>query len=123
MLFRSPIMTVLRENNIQIAQDTIVMFSDSSWNDCIYPGRRTCGYIALSQRGAVDYGSHLPVPVAMSSGEAEYISAAVACMRASHLRMLVYDLKFLGSITYDADNLTYEPARVIIDKEGCYCNG
>ena len=42
--------------------------------------------------GAVDYGSHLPVPVAMSSGEAEYISAAVACMKASHIRMLEYDV-------------------------------
>ena len=108
-------MTVLRENNIQIAQDTIVMFSDASWNDCIDTGRRTGGYIALSQGGAVDYGSHLPVPEAMSSSEAECISAAVACMRASYLRMLVYNLKFLGSITYDADNLTYEPARIIID--------
>ena len=31
--------------------------------------------------------------------------------------MLVYNLKFLGSITYDADNLTYEPACIIIDNE------
>ena len=46
--------------------------------------------------GAVDYGSHLPVPVAMSSDEAEYISAAVACMKASHIRMLEYDFKFIG---------------------------
>ena len=61
------------------------MFSNSSMNDCIDTGRSIGGYIALSQGGAVDYGSHLPVPVAMSSGEAEYISAAVACMRASHL--------------------------------------
>ena len=38
-------------------------------------------------------------------------------MRASHLRMLVYNLKFLGSSTYDADNLIYEPARIIIDNE------
>ena len=53
----------------------------------------------------------------MSSGEGEYISAAVACMRVSHLRMLIYDLKFLGSITYDADNITYEPAHIIIDNK------
>ena len=55
------------------------MFSDSSWNDCIDTGRSTGGYMSLNQGGAIDYGSHLPVPVAMSSGEAEYISAAVAC--------------------------------------------
>ena len=52
--------------------------------------------------------SHLPVPVAMSSGEAEYISTAVACMRASHLRMLTYGMKFLGSESYDGDNMNYE---------------
>ena len=56
------------------------MFSNSSWNDCIDTGRSTGGYIALNQGGAVDYGSHLPVPVVISSGEAEYISAIVVCM-------------------------------------------
>ena len=53
----------------------------------------------------------------MSSGEAEYISAAVACMRASHLRMLTYDMRFLGSENYDSDNMNCEPARIIIDNE------
>ena len=48
----------------------------------------------------MDYDSHLPVPVAMSSGEAEYIAAAVACMRASQLRMLVYDLQNMCSRDY-----------------------
>ena len=69
------------------------------------------------QGGAVDYGSHLPIPVAMSSGEAEYIAAAVACMRASHIRMLIYDLKFIGEPTYDCINLNFEPATIIIDNE------
>ena len=71
----------------------------------------------MIQAGAVDYGSHLPVPVAMSIGEAEYISAAVACMRASHIRMLVYDLKFLGTNEYDSNEPNYEPATIMIDNE------
>ena len=53
----------------------------------------------------------------MSSGEAEYISAAVACMRASHLRMLRYDLRNLGSPLYDGDVMSSEPAMIIIDNE------
>ncbi len=65
------------------------MFFDSAWNHCIDTGKGTCGYIALNQVGDVDYGSHLPVPVAMSSSEAECIYAAVAYMRASHLRTLI----------------------------------
>ena len=57
----------------------------------------------------------------MSSGEAEYISAAVACMRASHLRMLIYDLKYLGFLKYDGDNMDYEPAIIIVDNEAAIC--
>ena len=53
----------------------------------------------------------------MSSGEAEYISAAVACMKASHIRMLEYDFKFLGSKSYDLDNSIFELSRIIIDIE------
>ena len=71
----------------------MITFSDSSWNDCVDTGRSKGGHITFIQGGADDYGSHLPVPVAMSSGEAEYISAAIACMRGSHLRMLIYDFK------------------------------
>ena len=71
----------------------------------------------MKQGGPVDYGSHLPVPVAMSSGEAEYIAAAVACMRASHLRMLNYDLRHLGKEDYNADEINEEPANIIIDNE------
>ncbi len=113
----SPFFQLLKENNIQISEDTTVTFIDSSWNDCVVTGRSTGGNISLTQGGSGDYSSHLPVPVAMSSGEAEYTSAAVACMKASHLRMLVYDLRFLGSTSYDGDNLKYEPSRIIVDNE------
>ena len=114
---KSELYKVLQENNIEIKQDTNVVFTDSSWNDCVDTGRSTGGYVALSQAGPVDYGSHLPVPVAMSSGEAEYIAAAVACMRASHIRMLIYDLRCLGSKDYNSDELTCEPSRIIVDNE------
>ena len=53
----------------------------------------------------------------ISTGEAEYISAAVVCMRASHLTMLIYDLKYLCSEDYDGDNMEYDPAKIIIDNE------
>ena len=95
---------MLKENNIQVTKETVLTFSDSSWNDCIDTGRSTGGYMIFRQSGAVNYGSHLPVPVAMSSGEAEYISAAVTCMKASHIRMIEYDFKFLGSKSNDLDN-------------------
>ena len=53
----------------------------------------------------------------MSSRKAEYISATIACMMASHLRMFIYDLKYLCSEDYDGDNMEYDPAKIIIDNE------
>ena len=100
---------MLVDNNIQIMEETVLIFIDSSWNDCIDTGRKTGGYIKLRQAGAVDYGSHLPVPVTISSGDAEYISATVACMKVSHIRMLEYDFKHLGTKSYDLNNPSCEP--------------
>ena len=53
----------------------------------------------------------------MPSGEAEYIAAATAFMRASHLCMLIYDIWFLGTSEYDEDNLNSQPTRIIIDND------
>ena len=47
----------------------------------------------------------------------EYISAAVACMRASHHRMLINDMRLMGSYNYNRDVVNLEPARIIIDNE------
>ena len=114
----SQIFQLPKELNITSNNKSVITFSDSSWNDCIDISRSNGGHITSIQGGAVDYGSHLSVPVAtMSSGEAEYISAAVACMRASHLRMSIYDLKYLCSEDYDGDNMEYDPAKIIIDNE------
>ena len=71
----------------------------------------------MIQGGAVYYGSHLPVPVAMSSGEAEYIASAVACMRSSHLRMLGYDIEHMGKFNYNPMEIKYDPSYIIIDYE------
>ena len=38
-------------------------------------------------------------------------------MRASHIRMLVYNLKFLGTNEYNSNEPNYEPAIIIIDNE------
>ena len=43
--------------------------------------------------GIIDHEIHVPVPVAMSSGEAEYLGAGTAAMSAAHFRMLHYDFE------------------------------
>ena len=70
------------------------------------------------QGGSIDHSCHLLTLVAMSSGEAEFdVSATVAWMRASHLRMLTYDIIYFGIPKFDGDNLDYEPINIIIDNE------
>ena len=113
----SPVFHMLKENNIIIKDNAVITFTDSSWNDCIDTGRSTGANLTMIQGGAVDYGSHLPVPVAMSSGESEYIAAAVACMKASHLRMMGYDFENMGKPDYEPMNMKYPPAHIIIDNE------
>ena len=83
-----PLYPLLKNYYIQISEDTLVIFTDSLWSVCIGTGRSTGGNSAMIQGGIADCSSHLPVPVAMYSGEAEYILAAAAIMKASHLRML-----------------------------------
>ena len=72
-------------------------------------------------RGTVDHSSHLPIPVTMSSGEAEYVSAATVYTRASHVQMLIYDLKYLCTAEYDWCKLNQKPAKIIIDNETAIC--
>ena len=113
----SSIFKTLMDNKIKIDEETIVTFTDLSWSDCVDTGRRTGGNYTIVQGCPVDHSSHLPIPVAMSSGEAEYIATATACMRASYLCMLTYNLRHLGTSEYDGDNIKCQPARKIIDNE------
>ncbi len=114
-VLESPIDKNVDKNNIKTKEGTIITCSDSSWNDCVDTERSTRDYITFVKGGAVEYGCHLPVT--MSSGEAEYIAATVVCMRASHLRMLMYELRNLRSPLYSGDIMDSEPARIIIDNE------
>ena len=61
--------------------------------------------------------SHLEIPRSMSSGEAEYMAAAVACMSASHLRMLGYDFELLGHTEVDNGISSYKAAHLIINND------
>ena len=106
---------MLKDNYITIEDNSVVTFTDASWNDCIDTGRSTGASLTMIQGGAVDYGSHLPVHIAMSSGESEYIAAAVACMTVSQLRMMGYNFENMGKEDYKPMNMKYPPANIIID--------
>jgi hypothetical protein len=92
----------------------IIGFSDSSWHDCPDSGRSTCGYKVFVQGGLIDAQSTLPIPVALSSAEAEYMGACHLGMMVCHLRDLQYDLDYLGSPTHDAEEGTHPNAPTIL---------
>jgi hypothetical protein len=87
---------MLYENGVKGLTD-VVAFSDASWQDCPDTGRSTTGHLIFYQGGIVAASSNVPTPVAMSSAEAEYMAAAGAGMTAAAIRMLIYDLKYLGT--------------------------
>jgi hypothetical protein len=55
----------------------------------------------------------------MSSAEAEYVAACSACMAASHLRMLLYDYKYLGTKQYSEvkQMLDIAPSILMVDNQ------
>ena len=62
-------------------------FTDSSWYDDFDTSRSTGGYIIFYQGGVFDHSSNMPTPFAMSSAEAEYNQACLACMTTGNMLM------------------------------------
>ena len=114
---QSSVYKLWSRNNIKLAVDSVIILTNSSWNDCIDTGRSTDGYVSFNQSGPSVYGSHLPVSFAMSNGEAEYISTTVACMTASFLRMSIYNLRYIEGDEYDHDSVRMKSVRIFIDIE------
>ena len=93
-------------------------FSDASWQDCHDTGRSTIGNKIFYQGGLIEWCSAVPIPIAMSTDEDEYMSACSACMALAHLSMLTYDLENLGNKHYQIDHkLTNIPNILMIDNE------
>jgi hypothetical protein len=114
---QSPIYSIAKERNIPMSE--IMTMTDSSWQDCPDTGRSTAGELAFVQGGYVAAKSHVPVPVAMSSAESEYMSAASGCMTSSHLRMILYDHKYLGTKKYSIVDqvLDIAPSILMVDNQ------
>jgi len=96
----------------------LIAFSDASWQDCPDTGRSTIGYMIFYQGGLVEATSTVPVPVAMSTCEAEYLGACNAAMSVAHLRMMVYDFMHLGTNRYSLEDqkLKYPPL-ILVDNQ------
>jgi hypothetical protein len=72
----------------------------------------------MIQGGIVDANSSMPVPVALSSAEAEYMGACNLGAIISHLRELLYEFEFLGTDSYKIDGTFGKtPSILLIDNQ------
>ena len=92
----------------------ITGFSDSSWQDFPDTGRSTIGYKIFLNGGLVEWGTSVPIPIAMSSAEAEYMAACTACMSMAHIKMLIYDIKNLSSKNYNPNEQSLATMNILL---------
>jgi hypothetical protein len=78
--------------NAKHAQYPIIVFSDSSFQDCPDSGRSTGGYLIFIQGAVIDVWSSMPQLVAFSTCEAEYSTASLAAMAAFHVKKVYNEL-------------------------------
>ena len=77
----SPVNKLLAANNVTYSD--IIVFSNASWQDCPNTGHSTIGHLTFYQGGLIAANSGVPLPVAMSSAEAEYMATCAASMQAT----------------------------------------
>ena len=66
----------------------IIIFCDSSWQDCIDTGRSTGAYCIYINGSLVTSTTFVPTPIAHSSAEAEYNACAYAITDAIHVKQV-----------------------------------
>ena len=84
----SPITRLLSNNGISLA-NPLYTFTDSSWNDDVDTCRGSGCFMIIYMGGVVEHSSNMPDPVALSSAEAEYNEACLACMATAHLKQFL----------------------------------
>ncbi|KAI2504954.1 hypothetical protein MHU86_9483 [Fragilaria crotonensis] len=102
-----------------IPYSDLTVFSDASWQDCPDTGRSTVGYMIFHNGALIEANSTMPTPIAMSTSEAEYMAACSATMATAHIRMLLYDMTYLGTKQWreSSQRLPTIPSVLMIDNE------
>ena len=111
----SPVNKLLDENNINYSN--IIVFSNASWQDCPNTGHSTIGHLTFYQGGLIAANSGVPLPLAMSSAEAEYMATWAASMQATVVHSLLYNIRFLGTPEYKLYEcqVKFPPAILCVD--------
>jgi hypothetical protein len=113
----NPIYALCLKHRVPFSDLTV--FSDASWQDCPDTGRSTVGYMIFHNGALIEANSTMPTPIAMSTSEAEYMAACSATMATAHIRMLLYDMMFLGTKQWreSTQRLPTTPTVLMIDND------
>ena len=85
-----PIHNLIKEINPKFdpVECPIILFTDSSWQDCPDTSRSTGAYVIYMFGSLVGGASFVPNPVALSSAESEYNASAFAITAAIHVKQV-----------------------------------
>ena len=99
----APLSDLLRQASIK-TEDQLMALSYYIQQYCPDTGRNTGAYNIFYKGGPIDYGTHVPGPVAQSSTESEYNAAYTEGMDLEHFRMLIHELlnKYPDIVPYGA---------------------
>ena len=83
---------LIKEKTDARPDSPLIMFVDSSWQDCPDTSRSTGCFLLYQQGGIVDGGSFVPNPIALSSAEAEYNALAYAMQKTVNTRQVLHEM-------------------------------
>ena len=89
---RSPIYQLVKKFTKARPDAPLMLFTDSSWQDCKDTGRSTGCFLIFHQGGLIDGGSFVPQPVALSTAESEYNSIAQGMQAVANNRQVIHEL-------------------------------
>ncbi len=78
----------------------------------IQAGAQDASLTIFYMGGVVEHSSNMPDPVALSSTEAKYNEACLACMATAHLKQFLEDLE----LSFADDKRSKKPIQIFIDK-------
>jgi len=100
---------VYRSSPSEMPSNTLWGYVDSDWAGCPDSRRSTSGFVFMLNGAAISWRSKRQTTVALSSAEAEFISASAMVQEVIYLR------KFLANLGYPQT----EPTPVFADNETC----
>ena len=109
----APVYNILKDNGVDTSNE-LITFTDSSWQDDPDTSRSTGCYLIMYRGGVVDHSSNLPDPIALSSAEAEYNEACLACRATAHMKMLLEELEMME---------IHHPIPILLDSKAAHDMG